>query len=407
MATSRYQVPSIPAGDAGTGPYFSSDTHNDGVQTVHKDKIVICDASGNIVDTLTTTPAGTERALVTRNIPSGTQNVADGGGTLTVDAPVGTPLYARLSDGSAALVGQKVMGSSLPVALASDQAAVPVNTLPLSVAQATGNLTATQATPGTPVAGGTVGGATDYAQARNVHITVSGTYGANTIVLFEASDDGGTQWYRVGMQREDSGTPESQATLAANTNYSWAGYIGGFNRFRVRCSTFVSGSVAVRITPTADAVDPVIGAISRTPTRNQKVFIATNVAYAGTTEALTSLTPVTDGVAAAAATAFTVTTGKTFRIQTISLAFYNGAATALIANALLRANTAGAVTTTSQTLWQYRLSFTAAVGHSVYHVAEFPDGLELTPGTSWGISNVFSALSAGSFINAVVVGYEY
>jgi hypothetical protein len=53
-------------------------------------------------------------------------HVDDNSGTLTVDAPVGTPLFARLSDGAAALIGQKAMTASLPVVLASDQASIPV-----------------------------------------------------------------------------------------------------------------------------------------------------------------------------------------------------------------------------------------------------------------------------------------
>ena len=52
--------------------------------------------------------------------------ITDNAASLTVDAPVATPVYARLSDGGAALVGQKVMASSLPVALASDQTALPI-----------------------------------------------------------------------------------------------------------------------------------------------------------------------------------------------------------------------------------------------------------------------------------------
>lgn len=49
------------------------------------------------------------------------QPVTDNGGSFTIDAPVGTPVFARLSDGSAALVGQKVAASSIPVVVASDQ----------------------------------------------------------------------------------------------------------------------------------------------------------------------------------------------------------------------------------------------------------------------------------------------
>lgn len=52
--------------------------------------------------------------------------ITDNAGSLTVDAPVGTPCWVRLSDGAAAFIGQKAMALSLPVAIASDQSAVPV-----------------------------------------------------------------------------------------------------------------------------------------------------------------------------------------------------------------------------------------------------------------------------------------
>ncbi len=56
----------------------------------------------------------------------GSLSVDDNGGSLTVDAPVGTPVFVRVSDGAAALIGQKAMAASLPVAVASDQSAIPV-----------------------------------------------------------------------------------------------------------------------------------------------------------------------------------------------------------------------------------------------------------------------------------------
>lgn len=64
---------------------------------------------------------------VTANAGSGPFPVSDNSGSLTVDAPVGTPVWVRLSDGAAAFVGQKTMANSLPVTLASDQSAVPVS----------------------------------------------------------------------------------------------------------------------------------------------------------------------------------------------------------------------------------------------------------------------------------------
>jgi len=66
--------------------------------------------------------------------------VTDNSSSLTVDAPVGTPVFARLSDGAATLIGQKAMASSLPVVIASDQSAVAVS----GTVTASGPLTDTQ-----------------------------------------------------------------------------------------------------------------------------------------------------------------------------------------------------------------------------------------------------------------------
>jgi hypothetical protein len=84
---------------------------------------VLADSSGNLVDTLTSTPAGTERAVAVRqvgnvgvsNFPA-SQPVTDNGGSLTIDS---TQLPASN--------GQKAMAASLPVVVASDQSAVPVS----------------------------------------------------------------------------------------------------------------------------------------------------------------------------------------------------------------------------------------------------------------------------------------
>jgi hypothetical protein len=74
------------------------------------------------------TQPGVDIGDVTINNAAGAAavNVQDGGNSLTVDAPVGTPVFTRLSDGAAALIGQKAMVSSLPVVLASDQASIQV-----------------------------------------------------------------------------------------------------------------------------------------------------------------------------------------------------------------------------------------------------------------------------------------
>lgn len=60
------------------------------------------------------TPAG--GVVTVQGVASGTVlPVGDGAGTLTVDAPVGTPVFVRLSDGSAAITTLPVSAASLPL----------------------------------------------------------------------------------------------------------------------------------------------------------------------------------------------------------------------------------------------------------------------------------------------------
>ena len=60
------------------------------------------------------TPAG--GVVTVQGVASGTVlPVGDGAGTLTVDAPVGTPVYVRLSDGAAAIATLPVSAASLPL----------------------------------------------------------------------------------------------------------------------------------------------------------------------------------------------------------------------------------------------------------------------------------------------------
>lgn len=140
------------------------------------------DGSGNLVgvEARTAAPAGTERGLITRNIPSGTQaisaaslplptgaataalqtqpgvdigdvtvnngagaaavNIQDGGNSITVDAvtlplPTGAATEATLAgvlttaafQARINVLGQNTMANSTPVVLPSDQSAIPVS----------------------------------------------------------------------------------------------------------------------------------------------------------------------------------------------------------------------------------------------------------------------------------------
>lgn len=72
-----------------------------GADTVHSQGIFVTDSAGNIVDVASSAPAGTERGVITRNIPSGTQNVTHNDlsttGTITAN---GQTVVLTLSGGA-------------------------------------------------------------------------------------------------------------------------------------------------------------------------------------------------------------------------------------------------------------------------------------------------------------------
>ena len=124
---------------------------------------------------------GTNARILSTNT-SGHVNIADGGNSLTVDAPVGTPIFVRLSDGTNAI-------ATLPVSLASVPSH-PVTNAGTFVVQVDGAaLTALQANSGTIT---TVGSSvsttgqqvhgTDGTASRAMAVTTSG---------FVKVDDGG------------------------------------------------------------------------------------------------------------------------------------------------------------------------------------------------------------------------
>lgn len=85
----------------------------------------------------------------------------------------------------------------------------------------------------------------------NVLISVNGTYGTATAV-FEGSDDSGTTWYPISeADRTDSNVIESGYTTLTNISRAWQISIPGFDAIRVRSTAVASGTVNVRISPSA------------------------------------------------------------------------------------------------------------------------------------------------------------
>lgn len=136
----------------GSGATFATDADDSGSPTIHypKQKIVF-----GASDTFTPVTA-------TVGLP-----VGDAGGSLTVDAPVGTPVFVRLSDGSAAITTLAVSAASLPLpsgaataanqsteiaSLASIDGKMPALGQALAAASVPVVLTASQLTTLTPLA---------------------------------------------------------------------------------------------------------------------------------------------------------------------------------------------------------------------------------------------------------------
>jgi len=127
-----------------------------------------------------------------------------------------------------------------------------------------------------------------------------------------------------------------------------------------------------------------------------------------TAEALISLTPYADLVAGGAATTHAVTSGKRLRIQTIMVTV-RATSTALVGGIIRLRMLAGTVLVGSPvhaTLGACASEIAATIaGQSRGFMINFPDGLELSGTMQFGLTQLFSAVTAT--IDVQVVGYEY
>ncbi len=122
-------------------------------------------------------------------------------------------------------------------------------------------------------------------------------------------------------------------------------------------------------------------------------------------EALVTLTPITDGVAGATGTSFTVTTGKRFRVQSMFLTLFNITAAIHACQVNLRMSNTGTVTGSSPLVATCGVSTAAATANlSSSAQAIIPDGLEFSGTMQFGISNQGIALPGQT---VTLVGYEY
>lgn len=172
-------------------------------------------------------------------LSASTDSVAatDGGGTLTVDAPVGAPVFVRLSDGSSAI-------STLPVSLASVPSHAVTNAGTFAV-QATGDVASLTTDSGNPVKVAAVYNSTFPGPSTGQRIDLqAGSRGALRVQLAAPNANAD---FTAASGLGDGGV----GTMLAVGDYVWNGAgTGTWDRKRGNSDLTVFTSAARTATPT-------------------------------------------------------------------------------------------------------------------------------------------------------------
>jgi hypothetical protein len=144
--------------------------------------------------------------------------------------------------------------------------------------------------------------------------------------------------------------------------------------------------------------------------RTRVIFTADAVTPA-TSETLVTFVKNVGGTATTAQTTYTVTSGKTFRLQAIHVYYAMTSTTLSEVRVAFRENTGGACTAASALAVRLGAGVPATTATSVNHEAAtqadftIPDGLEFPAADSLCMSAVATSTSSG--LTVTVVGYEY
>jgi hypothetical protein len=244
-------------------------------------------------------------------------------------------------------------------------------------------------------------------------VTITGTYAAVTLV-FEGSDDGGTTWFAIQGVRVDSFVAESTSGSLTNTTRAWDIPIGAWTHFRVRASTWTSGTGTVGVSFQSMPYEPVptVGVGQSYAARTAANYYAVGAASGATTvETAITLTKSLGTAATSTGVSHTPTAGKRFRIQTVVVAT-RGNATATVQSTTfnLRINTAGAVGTTSTPVILSLRSATPATASAWDRVFfDFHEGYEIVgDGTlQFGVTAAATFTTNAPTWDVAIIGFEY
>lgn len=219
----------------------------------------------------------------------GVVRTADGSGNLLTST--GSALDINIKSGSIANTtfgATQATASSLNATVVQGTAAALAAGWPVINGEASDTTgTFTNATQTTSVTAGSLDG------YGNVLISINGTYGTATAV-FEGSDDGGTTWYGISeADRTDSNIIESGYTTLTNTNRAWQISNPGWDSIRVRSTAVASGTVNVRISPSAAPTSAGASVSVGTALPSGTNVIGHVIADSGSTTAVTGTVAVT------------------------------------------------------------------------------------------------------------------
>lgn len=198
-----------------------------------------------------------------------------------------------------------------------EEGRLKVATKPASYPDITGDITAVQATIGTPVVGGTVAG--DVSRASNVMVFCTGTF-STVNCTFEGSlqNTGDTNWFGVQAIRSNANTIETTTgNLSAQPVYAWEMSVNALKRVRVRCTARTSGTQSWRFVLGTYATEPIPGAQASATQPVSGTVTATNT------------TPSPSNINSAATTNGTLIKGSAGTLFSIN-AFNNGGAAAYV-----------------------------------------------------------------------------
>jgi len=194
-----------------------------------------------------TTLAALQTLLTTLSGSIGNHNAA------FVDGSPGQVMLGKRRDSDSTAVAD----GDLNTLNMDEEGRLKVSSKPASYPDITGDITAVQATIGTPVAGGTVSG--DVSRASNVMAFCTGTFSAVNCT-FEGSIEatGDTNWFGIQAVRSNANTIETATgNLSAQPVYGWEMSVNALKRVRVRCTARTSGTQSWRFVQGTYATEPI------------------------------------------------------------------------------------------------------------------------------------------------------